>query len=38
MFGNLLDNQKDFLTNLKEFDQIWVPSKWQADCTIEQGS
>jgi len=21
-----------------EFDQLWVPSQWQADCTIEQGA
>ena len=27
-----------FFNKLLEFDQIWVPSKWQADCTIEQGA
>ena len=27
-----------FFNQLLEFDQIWVPSKWQADCTIEQGA
>jgi autotransporter strand-loop-strand O-heptosyltransferase len=26
-----------FFNKLKEFDQIWVPSKWQAECTIKQG-
>ena len=26
-----------FLDKLKEFDQVWVPSKWQAECTIAQG-
>ena len=26
-----------FFNKLKEFDQIWVPSKWQAECTIRQG-
>lgn len=28
---------ENFFNKLKEFDQIWVPSKWQRDCTIEQG-
>ena len=27
-----------FFRKLKECDQIWVPSKWQADCTIAQGA
>ena len=27
-----------FFNKLLEFDQIWVPSQWQADCTIEQGA
>ena len=27
-----------FFNKLLEFDQIWVPSKWQADCTIKQGA
>lgn len=27
----------NFFDKLKEYDQIWVPSKWQRDCTIEQG-
>jgi len=27
-----------FFNQLLEFDQIWVPSKWQADCTVEQGA
>jgi autotransporter strand-loop-strand O-heptosyltransferase len=26
-----------FFNKLKEYDQIWVPSQWQADCTIAQG-
>jgi autotransporter strand-loop-strand O-heptosyltransferase len=26
-----------FFNKLKEFDQVWVPSKWQRDCTIAQG-
>ena len=27
-----------FFQKLKECDQIWVPSQWQADCTIAQGA
>lgn len=27
----------NFFESLKKFDQVWVPSKWQRDCTIEQG-
>ena len=27
-----------FFNKLLEFDQIWVPSQWQADCTIKQGA
>jgi autotransporter strand-loop-strand O-heptosyltransferase len=26
-----------FFKKLQEFDELWVPSKWQRDCTIEQG-
>ena len=26
-----------FFEKLKEFNQIWVPSSWQADCLIAQG-
>ena len=26
-----------FFNKLKEYDEIWVPSQWQADCTIAQG-
>ena len=26
-----------FFNKLKEYDQIWVPSQWQAECTIAQG-
>ena len=26
-----------YFEKLKEFDELWVPSKWQRDCTIEQG-
>lgn len=28
---------KDFFEKLKEFDELWVPSEWQKECTIEQG-
>jgi autotransporter strand-loop-strand O-heptosyltransferase len=27
-----------FFDKLLEYDQIWVPSQWQADCTINQGA
>lgn len=27
----------EFFEQLKTFDQVWVPSKWQAQCTIDQG-
>jgi len=26
-----------YFNKLKEFDEMWVPSKWQRDCTIAQG-
>jgi autotransporter strand-loop-strand O-heptosyltransferase len=26
-----------FFDKLKEFDELWVPSKWQKQCTVEQG-
>ena len=26
-----------FFNKLKEFNQIWVPSEWQKQCTVEQG-
>ena len=26
-----------FFNQLKTFDQVWVASKWQRECTIEQG-
>jgi len=26
-----------FFNKLKEFDEIWVPSKWQKECMIDQG-
>jgi FkbM family methyltransferase len=26
-----------FFEQLKRFDQVWVPSEWQRQCTIEQG-
>ena len=29
---------EQFFNKLLEFDQIWVPSQWQANCTIEQGA
>jgi len=28
---------EDYFNKLKEFDEMWVPSKWQRDCTIAQG-
>jgi autotransporter strand-loop-strand O-heptosyltransferase len=28
---------ENFFNKLKEFDEFWVPSKWQRDCTIAQG-
>ncbi len=28
---------EQYFEKLKEFDQLWVPSKWQRDCTIKQG-
>lgn len=27
----------DFFERLKSYDEMWVPSKWQRDCMIEQG-
>ena len=27
----------NFFERLKTFDQVWVPSEWQRQCTIEQG-
>ncbi len=29
---------KGFFEQWKTFDQMWVPSKWQAQCTIDQGA
>jgi len=29
---------EQFFNKLKTFDQIWVPSKWQAKCTVKQGA
>ncbi len=26
-----------FFDKLKEFDQLWVPSEWQKECSIQQG-
>jgi len=26
-----------YFNKLKEFDQLWVPSKWQKECSIKQG-
>lgn len=26
-----------FFENLKKFDQVWVPSEWQKQCTVKQG-
>ena len=28
---------EQYFNKLKEFDELWVPSKWQRDCTIAQG-
>ena len=28
---------EDFFNQLNTFDQVWVPSEWQKECTIEQG-
>jgi FkbM family methyltransferase len=27
----------EFFNQLRKFDQVWVPSEWQKQCTIEQG-
>jgi autotransporter strand-loop-strand O-heptosyltransferase len=27
----------DFFERLKSFDEVWVPSKWQRDCMVDQG-
>ena len=27
----------DFFERLKKFDQVWVPTEWQKNCTIAQG-
>ena len=26
-----------FFDKLQEYDELWVPSKWQKECTIKQG-
>ena len=28
---------EEFFNKLKEYDEMWVPSEWQRQCTIEQG-
>jgi len=28
---------EEFFQRLKEYDELWVPSKWQKECTINQG-
>jgi autotransporter strand-loop-strand O-heptosyltransferase len=28
---------EEFFNKLKEFDEFWVPSKWQKECSIKQG-
>jgi len=28
---------EQYFNKLKEFDELWVPSKWQRDCSIAQG-
>ena len=32
------EQPQKFFDKLLQFDQIWVPSQWQADCTIKQGA
>ena len=32
------EQPEEFFQRLLEYDQIWVPSKWQRDCTIKQGA
>ena len=32
------EQETDFFKCWKAFDQLWVPSKWQAECTIKQGA
>ena len=32
------EQPQGFFNKWKEFDQLWVPSKWQAECTIKQGA
>lgn len=29
---------EEFFNKLLEFDEVWVPSEWQRQCTIEQGA
>ncbi len=29
---------KEFFNELLKYDEIWVPSKWQRECTINQGA
>ena len=29
---------EEFFNKLLEYDQLWFPSQWQADCTIAQGA
>ena len=29
---------EDFFNKMMEFDEVWVPSEWQRQCTIEQGA
>ncbi len=32
------EQPQEFFNKWCEFDQMWVPSKWQAECTIKQGA
>jgi autotransporter strand-loop-strand O-heptosyltransferase len=32
------EQPNDFFEKWKTFDQMWVPSQWQAECTINQGA
>lgn len=29
---------EEFFNKMMEFDEVWVPSEWQRQCTIEQGA
>lgn len=31
------EQPEEFFQRLKEFDQVWVPTEWQKECTAKQG-